>query len=96
MDYTKIAHYLIAYSSEGKADEIVVIAMKDKNEVLAAKAALDTHVITRKNMYRTYDPSQEPRVSAAQVFVKGYYAVLVVSDHADAVAAAFDGGSAAE
>ena len=96
MDYTRVAHYLIAYSSEGKADEIVVIAMKDKNEVLAAKTALDTHMMTRKNMYRTYDPSQEPRVAAAEIFMKGYYAVMIVSDHADAVAAAFDGGSAAD
>ncbi len=96
MDYTKIAHYLIAYSSEGKADEVVVIAVKDKNEVLAAKSALDTHVITRRKMYRTYDPSQEPRVAAANVFVSGYYAVLIISDRADAVQAAFDGGSAAE
>ena len=96
LDYTKVAHYLIAYSAEGKADEIVVIAMKNKNEVSAAKADLDQHVTTRRNMYRTYDPSQEPRVSAAKVFVSGYYAVLIVSDRADAVQAAFDGGSAAE
>jgi len=95
MDYSKIAHYFISYSAEGKADEIVVIAMKDKNEVLAAKAALDAHVLTRRNMYRTYDPSQEPRAAAAQVFVAGYYAVLIISDRADAVQAAFDGGSAA-
>ena len=41
MDYKKVDSYFVSYSSDGhKADEIVVIAVKDKADVDEAKESL--------------------------------------------------------
>ena len=89
MDYNKVAHYFLTYSSEGKADEICVIALKDQTDVLAAKSALELHKTTRVRMYREYDAAQAPRAESGLVFTDGLYAVLIISDNAEAVKAAF-------
>lgn len=92
MDYGKLAHYLLVYSSAGKADEICVIAVKDEADAEEAKAALKKHAGSRVRMYREYDASQAPRAEKAVVFAEGHYAVLIICDNPDAVKAAFQAG----
>ena len=94
MEYDKIAHYLLVYSSAGKADEICVIAVKDKADAAEAEAELKKHAESRVRMYREYDATQVPRAEKAVVFSEGHYAVLIICDNADAVKAAFTAGIA--
>ena len=94
MDYGKLAHYLLVYSSQGKADEICVIAVKDAADAEEAKAELQAHADARVRMYREYDASQAPRAERAVIFAEGHYAVLIICDNPDAVKAAFRAGTA--
>lgn len=94
MAYDKIAHWLLVYSSEGKADEICVIAVNNAGDVKEAKDTLQKHADSRVRMYREYDASQAPRAEKAVIFTEGRYAVLIICDNADAVKAAFQAGIA--
>lgn len=89
MDYTKVDSYFLSYSAEGKADEIVVIAVKNVNDVEETKKTLEAHVKSRKNVYDTYDPTQLQRVDQALIFTQSHYAVLIISDDAPSVKNAF-------
>ena len=91
MDYSKVEAFFISYAKDGKgnADEIVVIAVKDLNDVNEAEASLKEHVKYRIELYTSYDPGQVPALEDALIFTQGQYAVLIVSENADAVAKAF-------
>ena len=89
LPYEKVEAYFLAYSAYGKADEIAVIAVKDTADLTAAKKSLDASVEGRLELYKQYDPTQVSRVEEALVFTEGRYAVLIISDNADAVRTAF-------
>ena len=90
LSFDKVAHYLLIYSSEGKCEEIAVIALKDQADTEAAKAALEKHLDTRRHLFAQYHPEEVPRMKNAEVFTSGAYAVLTVCQHPDAVKAAFE------
>ncbi len=90
LEYDKVDSFFLSYSSEGLADEIAVIAVKDISDVSEAKDTLDAQVKSRLNTYTQYDPSQVERVEDAVVFTSGRYAVLIICDKSDAVKAAFN------
>ena len=90
LDYSKVDSYFLSYSSEGKADEIAVIAVKDTNDVNEAKSTLEAQVDSRKKLYETYDTDQVERVNKAVVFTSGQYAVLIISDNSSEVKSAFE------
>lgn len=89
MDYDKVEGYFMGYSSEGKADEVAVICVKEASDVQEAVDSLNAHVEGRVSLYTTYAPDQVDRAEAAQVFSQGRYAVLIISVNADAVKTAF-------
>lgn len=63
MDYKKVDSYFVSYSSDGhKADEIVVIAVKDKADVDEAKESLTKHQQDRYNLLQSYEPKQVSRI----------------------------------
>ena len=86
MDYKKVDSYFVSYSSDGhKADEIVVIAVKDKADVDEAKESLTKHQQDRYNLLQSYEPKQVSRIQDGLVFTKGQYAVLIITSHNDDV-----------
>ena len=89
IEFDKVEGFFICYSKEGKADEIVVLKMKDAADAAEAETSLNTHKEKRSSMYATYDPSQVSRVDNGIVFSEGQYAVLIVTDHPTDVQAAF-------
>lgn len=90
MDYKKVDSYFVSYSSDGhKADEIVVIAVKDKADVDEAKESLTKHQQDRYNLLQSYEPKQVSRIQDGLVFTKGQYAVLIITSHNDDVRKAF-------
>ena len=90
MDYSKVDGFFICYSTEGKADEIAVIKVKDTKDTEEALASLTEHKEKRESMYATYDPTQVERVANGLAFSKGQYAVLIITDHPEDVKAAFE------
>jgi len=83
--------YFVSYSSDGhKADEIVVIAVKDKADVDEAKESLTKHQQDRYNLLQSYEPKQVSRIQDGLIFTKGQYAVLIITSHNDDVRKAFE------
>ncbi len=91
LDYGKVRSFFISYATDGKgnADEIAVIALKDRNDAPEAVASLEAHLKKRVSLYQTYDPSQSDKVEKGMVFSDGDLAVLIVCDDNDAVKTAF-------
>lgn len=89
-DYSKIDSFYVSYSSDGTlADEITVIAAKNKKDTAEIKSALEEHLESRKNLYKTYGPEQLKKLESAELFTSGQYAVLIVCDEASQVKKAF-------
>ena len=90
LSYDKVADYFIVYSTEGTADEVAVIAVKDAADVSEAASTLRTHVDDRLKLFQQYGPDQASRVEKAEIFTKDQYAVLLICDDSDAVKTAFE------
>ena len=88
--YEKVENFLLSYSATCKADEIAVIAVKDKADVDAAAQTLRAHLEDRLKLFRQYEPEEVARAEQGQVFTSGPYAVLIICDDAAAVKTAFE------
>ncbi|MBQ3964609.1 MAG: DUF4358 domain-containing protein [Firmicutes bacterium] len=86
-----VEHFFISYSTEGTADEIVVLCMKDSNKAKDAEESLSAHKDSRAALFRTYGPEEAARIEeSGLVFSKDRYAVLIICDGSDSVKAAFE------
>lgn len=90
LSYDKVEDFLLSYSSEGKADEFAVIAVKDPADVQEAANTLRTHLEQRLTLFQQYTPDEAKRAENALVFTQDQYAVLLISDGNQAVKAAFE------
>ncbi|MBQ6231824.1 MAG: DUF4358 domain-containing protein [Eubacterium sp.] len=90
VDYSKIDSFLLAYSTEGKADEIAVIKLKDAGDMDEMMTSLKAHLKDRKGIYETYDADQLGRVDEASLYSKGDYAVLIICDKKKNIKAVID------
>jgi hypothetical protein len=92
LDYNKVDDFFVSYAVDGgNADEIVVIAVKDKKDIDEAKAALEDHRESRRKNYEQYEPEQVKRVENGLLFTEKQYAVLIICDNPDGVRKAFEG-----
>ena len=93
IDYDKVEAFMILYAEDGSrsADEIVVIALKDRADAEACADSLRAHVETRRALYRTYEPKLAKELDSAEVFTQEQYAVLIVCAESGAVESAFRG-----
>lgn len=92
MDFDKVDAFFLGYSSEGLADEVAVIRVKNSGDLDDAVKSLNAHKEGRVHLYETYDPTQTSRAEAGLVFKNGNYAVLIISDNSSAVKKAFEDG----
>lgn len=90
MKYEKLDSFFISYSKEGKADEIVVIAVKDMADIDEAKKSLEEHRESRHKLLEQYEPEQVKRIDDGIIFTKDQYAVLIICDDTEAVRKAFE------
>jgi hypothetical protein len=91
MDYDKIDDFFVSYAKEGgKADEIIVIAVKDTNDLAEAKQALEDHRESRRKLLEQYEPEEVKRVEDGMIFTEKQYAVLLICENHDAVKQAFE------
>jgi hypothetical protein len=92
MDYDKIDDFFVSYAKEGgKADEIIVIAVKNTNDLAEAKQALEDHRESRRKLLEQYEPEEVKRVEDGIIFTEKQYAVLLICENQDAVKQAFEG-----
>ena len=91
-DYKKVEGFFLAYSSEGLADEIAVVRLKNKSDVSDMLKTLEDHVEGRKNLYASYQPDQVSRVENALIFDKGNYVVLIISKNQNSIKTSFENG----
>jgi len=92
--YEKVEDFFLAYSSEGKADEVAVIALKNAADAAEAKQTLKKHTENRIKLYQQYEPSQVERVQKALIFTSGKYVGLIICNNSPAVKATFDKATA--
>jgi hypothetical protein len=91
MDYGKIDDFFVSYATEGgKADEIIVIAVRDTNDLDEAKQALTDHQESRRKLLQQYEPEQVRRIEKGLIFTEKQYAVLIICDNQDGVRKAFE------
>lgn len=90
MDYEKVEHFFLSYSSEGKADEIAVIAVKDPADADEAEKSLQEHLKSRMKLLREYEPQEVGRIGKGQIYTRNQYAVLIVSDNSDNIKSEFN------
>ncbi len=87
--YDKVQSFLLSYSATGKADEIAVIATKSPEDATEAAKTLRAHLDSRIKLFQQYGKEEVPRAEGALIFTQDQYAVLIISDHSDAVKTAF-------
>lgn len=85
IDYGKVADYFLSYSSEGLADEIVVIKVKKSEDVKETVESLKDHAAGRVALYEQYDPTQTKRAEEATIFSVGNYICLIIAEESNAV-----------
>lgn len=90
IDYGKIGQYFILYSSKGTSDEIVVVELKDSQDIQKMEESLRKHLENRKKLFENYAPSQVKNIDGAKLFSVGNYTVLVICENATAVKEAFN------
>lgn len=89
LTYDKVSDFFLSYSTEGKADEVAVITLKNASDVDLAQKSLETHVKKRLQLFQQYSPDQAELIEEAAVFTSENYAVLIICDDVNAVKTAF-------
>ena len=87
--YDIIDAYFYAYASEGTAEEIAVIRLKDKNDASSLMDALHEHIDRRKGTFQEYDPEQVNMTEQAVVTRHGNYIALIICSKNGMVQKAF-------
>ena len=86
-----VEHFMISYSLDGTADEIVVLCMKDSGKAKEAEESLSAHKDSRAALFRAYGPEEAARIDEEGiVFSQDRYAVLIICDGSDSVKEAFE------
>ncbi len=89
LSYDMADAYFYAYATEGTAEEIAVIKLKDKNDAAAMMDSLHEHIEKRKGTFQEYAPEQISMAENAVVTREGSYVALIISSKNGMVQKAF-------
>lgn len=90
LSYRLVDSYFYAYATEGSAEEIAVIKLKDQADAAAMMQALHEHIKTRQGTFAEYAPEQAGMAEKAVVTRKGAYITLIISSKCGLVQKAFE------
>lgn len=90
LDYALVDSYFYAYATEGTAEEIAVIKLKDKNDVTSMMQSMHDHIENRQGTFQEYDPEQAVMTEKAVVTREGNYIALIISSKNGLVQKAFE------
>lgn len=89
-----VQSFLICYSSEGLADEIVVLQMKDEDAAKKAATALKDHLESRQKLFAEYKASESDKLDNATIDIDGTVVTLAICSNPSAVVTACHGAVA--
>lgn len=90
LSYDLVDSYFYAYASEGTAEEIAVIKLKDKNDAASMMQAMHDHIKSRQGTFQEYDPEQVGMTEKAVVTREGNYIALIISSKNGLIQKAFE------
>lgn len=90
INYDLVDAYFYAYATEGTAEEIAVIKLKDKNDASMMMQAMHDHIKSRQGTFQEYDPKQAGMTEKAVVTREGSYVALIISSKNGLVQKAFE------
>ncbi|MBE5901040.1 MAG: DUF4358 domain-containing protein [Lachnospiraceae bacterium] len=90
MEYDKIQDYFYSYASDGKASEVAVVFVKDKEDVDTMVENLKEFKESRKKTYENYAPDQVEIAEQAVVFAKGNYVCYIMNEKFSHIKATFE------
>lgn len=81
IQFKDISDGAILYSEEGgRADEISIVCMKEKEDVSVAKQKFQERIEARRSTFSGYKPEEVYKIDNASVIVQGNYAAMIISD----------------
>lgn len=80
LSYDKVEHFLLSYSAEGKADEVVVILLKEKEDEKEALESLESHRTSRLKLLQQYEPEETVRLQNGEIYSENGMVAMIVSD----------------
>ncbi len=90
LDYDLVDAYFYAYATEGTAEEIAVIRLKDKSDVSSMMQSIHEHIKNRQGTFQEYDPGQAVLTEKAVVTRQGNYIAMIISPKNGLVQKAFE------
>lgn len=90
LSYELVDSYFYAYATEGTAEEIAVIKLKDKNDAASMMQAMHDHIENRQGTFQEYNPEQVGLTEKAVVTREGKYITLIISSKNGLVQKAFE------
>lgn len=85
LEYVKVDEYFYYYSSEGTADELAVIRLKNSSDVKSAESSLKKHIEARIEVLKTYAPDEVDTAKDARIIYHDNIVVMIMSHNADAI-----------
>jgi hypothetical protein len=68
-----------------KSDELLILKLKDKQHIDAAKQKIDERIEKQANAFKDYLPDEYYKIEKNVVEKRGNYILFVVSDHAEKI-----------
>lgn len=88
-DYEGVMLYTAVSSLS--VEEVLLIKVKEENQVKEVRTAIEERLESRKNDFKGYAPKQAQLIEQAKVAVRGKYIFLAVSPNAEKYSEAFKG-----
>lgn len=79
LSYDMVDSYFYAYATDGTAEEIAVIKLKDKGDVSTMMDALHDHIKQRQGTFQEYAPEQVGMTEKAVITREDSYVALIIS-----------------
>lgn len=92
LSYDVVDSYFYAYATDGTAEEIAVIKLKDASDVPSMMQAMHSHIESRQGTFQEYAPDQVALTEKAVVTRQGTYVALIISAKCGLVQKAFEAG----
>ncbi|MDE7310590.1 MAG: DUF4358 domain-containing protein [Eubacterium sp.] len=90
LSYSLVDSYFYAYATEGTAEEIAVIKLKDQSDVSSMMQAMHDHIKNRQGTFQEYAPEQVGMTEKAVVTRQGTYVAMIISSKNGLVQKAFE------
>lgn len=91
IDETKLdGFYLYRASSNVKADELLILKVKDKNDMEGIKSNINKRIEKQKASFKDYLPKEYDLIENNVIKTKDNFLLFAISQDADKISSAFD------